>query len=724
MKIVKLSQFKKLSVYIFLIAYLAIFCTNIFAANYALLIGIQNYPTTETFKLRGFQQLSGPQNDIELMREVLQVAPFDFPKENIDVLLNESATHSAIEKAFANLTKKLKPNDLVYIHYSGHGSLREDDNEGNDEILMNLQGQSKRYDSTWVPYGSSAGLYPELSLDDRDILDDEIDNWLSELGKITKKIVFVSDSCHSGSVSRGPRIGMRKIESDPRPYPYQRVNKSPLVGTRIGASQDSELAIEQTLVISNGNQSENKTFGHFTWHWAKALKSVKPGETWRDLFERTKALMRDENMEHGPKISQTPQIIPLMPTNANPDFKVIESDFTQNSIRIAVVAIDTNKKELRLNTGLLGGVTKGSLYRIFSGDDAPRELQAIAEITEVAPFWSKATVKQGSFNVGDLLIVSQPVYYFGAIPVLLEFDHLIEDKQKTSMINAIKMQETVSKPGLFNWITARQEQGWIVHFFQPEKKNGQYVYQKKQTLPNSVPNGLLEAWVLNMREELLDDTMRIDFSNLQTGIEELTKKMKILADMRDVMMLSNELPPGIKLKAHNLIEDAQCNDVTSEGECFVSKISKYRSTETQELSQYDGKVLQKNTRMGLSVENDSRDDYYVYVLNITVKDGATVLFPRDDKTAEFAKVTGKEKRKLDGVLRFTNSGIEILKILVSHKSLDPRAFEFAGTEIRAAQKGPQNPLERLLNYSVRRADVEPAPDPSEWGTVQARIEIQ
>ncbi len=60
------------------------------ASRYALLIGISDYSRTE------FQSLDGPNNDINLIQETL-LNRFQFQKENIEVLINGSATHKKIE---------------------------------------------------------------------------------------------------------------------------------------------------------------------------------------------------------------------------------------------------------------------------------------------------------------------------------------------------------------------------------------------------------------------------------------------------------------------------------------------------------------------------------------------------------------------------------------------------------------------------------------------------
>lgn len=89
----------------------------------------------------------------------------------------------------------MQPGDFVYIHYSGHGSQTADLNF--DEYSGN--------DQTWVSYGArqDENEQKDKQKDNYDVLDDEIDNWLSDLYAKTDQIVFVSDSCHSATVFRG-----------------------------------------------------------------------------------------------------------------------------------------------------------------------------------------------------------------------------------------------------------------------------------------------------------------------------------------------------------------------------------------------------------------------------------------------------------------------------------------------------------------------------------------
>jgi uncharacterized caspase-like protein len=111
------------------------------------------------------------------------------------VLLDEEANGEALKEALTNAAALLSAGDTLFLTYSGHGS--QIDDEDNDE--------SDYLDETWCLYGSQW-------------LDDETRTALEAFQRGVRVIVF-SDSCHSGSVTRGTpaeAIGQRYAEEQPR----------------------------------------------------------------------------------------------------------------------------------------------------------------------------------------------------------------------------------------------------------------------------------------------------------------------------------------------------------------------------------------------------------------------------------------------------------------------------------------------------------------------------
>lgn len=668
------------------------------AARHALLIGIQNYLDTPHFRGRGIQQLAGPHNDIVILKELLLSERFQFPQKNINTLLDEQATHTGIEKAFQDLAARVQPGDFVYVHFSGHGS--EHDNFDDEEI--------SGMDQTWVTYGS-----PDTgSKDSRDIIDDQINIWLSKIGTTTDNIVFVSDSCHSGSVSRGLLPGVRAIGKDNRPYPgITRSDNLKPVGIRIGASGDTENAYEYRV--------GGKVYGRFTWHWAQSLSMIKPGETWSDVFHRTEALMREDTITGLGVNKQQPQIASLHSQHHNT--LVLAGEIPENLNRIIVTAVDEDG-QLRLNAGHINNITKGSVYAIESAADK----STAVKITDVDTYTSKASIiSGGTVEVGDILIEQHRAYSFDPIPIVIEGDGLVGQDQIDSFSAGI--EEKLDK-NEYRMVSERQNDGFIIRLFRPEQRNGMYVRETgNSTLPKSHPDAELQAWVMTMQEDVLDEALHVNLAGgFEQGIDQLAINMGILVDLLDLKKLQSS-PPDIQIRAHEIIKDETCDESHQTDDCFRLK-NRYRITRTLDLNQLNGQQLPQGSILGFSVANNADEPYYIYLMSLSLRDGGFVQFPYGGRTAEYALIKAGESRKLTdgGALEFASPGLEIIKAIISLKPLDTRAFEFKGVaSYRSTVKvtTPQNHLEQLLNRTARRAVRRYAPEPSEWGTIQAEIMV-
>jgi hypothetical protein len=120
------------------------------------------------------------------------------------VLLTKKATRAAVLAALRRAAKALKAGDLCFVSYSGHGGQVPDTNGDEPD----------RKDETWCLY-------------DGQLVDDEL---YLELGGFAEgvRVLVVSDSCHSGSVTREV--------APPPPPPGQRARLMPdAVGRRVYA---------------------------------------------------------------------------------------------------------------------------------------------------------------------------------------------------------------------------------------------------------------------------------------------------------------------------------------------------------------------------------------------------------------------------------------------------------------------------------------------------------
>ena len=140
-------------------------------SKHALCIGINDYPGTQN-------DLSGCVNDANDWAAALAARGFSVLR-----MLDSQATKAAMVAAMGGLVGKAVAGDTVAITYSGHGTWVPD--QSGDE--------PDQRDEALCPWDIGQG---------KALLDDELHALLSTRATGVR-IILISDSCHSGSVTRG-----------------------------------------------------------------------------------------------------------------------------------------------------------------------------------------------------------------------------------------------------------------------------------------------------------------------------------------------------------------------------------------------------------------------------------------------------------------------------------------------------------------------------------------
>ncbi|XP_010558138.1 PREDICTED: metacaspase-9 [Tarenaya hassleriana] len=141
--------------------------------RYAVLVGC-NYPNTKN-------ELHGCVNDVLAMKEVL-LRQFGFETGHVEVLTDEPGssvkpTGANVKAALGRMVDKAEPGDVLFFHYSGHGT----------RIPSVKPGHPFRHDEAIVPC--------DFNL----ITDVDFRELVNRLPKGTS-FTMVSDSCHSGGL--------------------------------------------------------------------------------------------------------------------------------------------------------------------------------------------------------------------------------------------------------------------------------------------------------------------------------------------------------------------------------------------------------------------------------------------------------------------------------------------------------------------------------------------
>jgi len=187
------------------------------------------------------------------------ISRFGFAERDIVLLTDAAATRGAVLAAIDRLVRDTEPGDVVYFHYSGHGSQVRDLNADEDDGL----------DETILPQDARLPGVP-------DITDDELDRRFARLR--TRATLLVFDSCHSGTITRGTgSLQARFVPPDDRLDLYR---------TRAGTTRDVVAAAGLPHVVMAGAPADKEAldgpvnenwYGLFTWALAQALESLPAG---------------------------------------------------------------------------------------------------------------------------------------------------------------------------------------------------------------------------------------------------------------------------------------------------------------------------------------------------------------------------------------------------------------------------------------------------------------
>lgn len=152
--------------------------------------------------------LDGPSNDVGLMKKLL-TERFSFDPAEIVTLVQENPTekqprHDNIVREIEALRDRVAENDEVFILFAGHGSQQPDVPEEDAALGLGADDDAAQdgLDEVFLPCDVTNWEAKQKVV--RGITDDQIHKWLTEIRSKGAFVFFVADTCHSGTMSRGP----------------------------------------------------------------------------------------------------------------------------------------------------------------------------------------------------------------------------------------------------------------------------------------------------------------------------------------------------------------------------------------------------------------------------------------------------------------------------------------------------------------------------------------
>lgn len=258
-------------------------------AKKALCIGINDY--------NKISDLTGCVNDAYRWAGMLK-NHFDFAETDIELLTDKEATKSNMLTHIECLFSGAKAGDVLVYTFSGHGSYYYDPNPSDEQ-----------YDQVQCPHDS-----------DNPLFDDELRERIANL-PAGVRLTVISDSCHSGSVTRRhgneelkPGLARRRRFLDPKQfrgmvlnelefdelmdrletapntlYPEAKMNEILLTGCN-----SKEYSLESTF--------GNATHGAFSHFACQVIAAANYRIRYRTLHKEIRKLLKQHNFTQSPQL--------------------------------------------------------------------------------------------------------------------------------------------------------------------------------------------------------------------------------------------------------------------------------------------------------------------------------------------------------------------------------------------------------------------------------------
>lgn len=322
--------------------------------KYAILIGIGAYP-----KEVGVAKLNGD-NDLNLMQITLTGIGFD--KANIRSLKNSDATKSNILTSFKQLNATLQKDDILVIHYSGHGAKVVDDDI---DAQRGIKEEADGYDEAILCY------------DGKFLIDDEIHQILQQIQrKIGERgqVITFFDCCYSGTMTRD----LQEFKNQENFEEFRNTNNNDVAKLFFFSSVSA---------LAKSEQSTDGA-GVLTEALSKSLKSSL--KTYNDLF----AKLQEEISKNA---NSSPNFLLLPTFEGNGNSLLFGQGELQQDFFYEIQKITPDSTSITINGGKLAGVFEKSEVSIYPiGTHLIKESRAIYKgvVTTSDNFSSKINFTQ------------------------------------------------------------------------------------------------------------------------------------------------------------------------------------------------------------------------------------------------------------------------------------------------------------------------------------------
>ena len=263
-------------------------------AKHALCVGINNYP------FEG-EDLFGCVNDAQAWAALLE-DHYGFPKNNITLITDDTELDTNKETIFGKLKEMVthaQKGDILVYTFSGHGTYVADDS-----------GDEPDFDEG------------QCAFDDV-ILDDDLRELFASLDE-SIHLTVISDSCHSGSITRGERQRSREFRDRRRERflnpdllgntlldskKYKKIKKQ--IKRAAAQATDIKLRLQMNELLISGCAEEQSSYdaqfdgvpnGAMTYHALQAIKEMNYDLTYKQLHHELSYRIEDAGFPQTPQL--------------------------------------------------------------------------------------------------------------------------------------------------------------------------------------------------------------------------------------------------------------------------------------------------------------------------------------------------------------------------------------------------------------------------------------
>jgi hypothetical protein len=602
------------------------------------------------------------------------------PQESPELL----PTYENIVNKFKEVTAKAQPQDLIYIHYSGHGGRAK-------TIYEDIKGFAA-FDEALVPtdIGQPNSRYLR-DLELAKLLDDMVQKQLA--------VTVVFDSCHSGGATRDETKeedniaarGSHFIDMTDRPKDslvappeeFAQMSRNIVTNSRsitvadslfptpngytlIAACREHELAYEKVFEGTERN-------GALTYFLLKALREFGTEISAKELYDRIFPLVNNDFQR------QTPLLIG----------ETERTFFGVQTVKVSrtapVMKVDVAKNRVQLRMGQASGIQKGAEFNIFKFGtrDFKDTDQRIASATVVelgaSDCWVEITQLYNLRTINNqlqegMIDIGFPAYYVGpGVKQIRKIRLLLPDA--LAQFPAINLS---SIPTTIKQIKERVEGHRWIEFCSEEEPDDNVDYFVSL-------NSEGEYWILDANKQRIKNILfpiKVDEPEAE---ERLINRLIHVARYYTTLDLDNDdilSPLNRKLKVELVKSEKQQLKVLNTGNNIPI-------------------ITEGEEKIYLKVRNESKQTLNITIL-ILDADFSISTFYLDGVAAEVMQPEQEKNSKKSLKLELPQNYEEALNVMKVFATVNTTNFEFLELPaLDQARKGfgtqqPTNSLEKLL----------------------------